>query len=283
MECMEFDLKEMHKVQLNLFKRFQSVCQDHSLTYFLGFGTLIGAVREHKIIDWDDSIDIVMPYRDYDKLLKLPQDVWGSGYFLQTYDSDPAYKKCYAKLRDSTTTLILAEDIDLDMNHGIPINIYPIVKLADDAGERQTQIRNAKLYKVVTEGRTSDLEDSLLSTFVNMFLEVSSLQQRIKIRERLKNETLKFENENTGCCLVLAGKKSLSLVLFTSWFSSAAVCEFEGLKANIPEGWQEWLKLRYGDYMRQPITELQDSKISDFVTLNPSKAYTYYKGRTYCV
>ena len=96
-------------------------------------------------------------------------------------------------------------------------------------------------------------------------------------------QILKFENENTGRCLVLAGKKSLNLALFTSWFSSAAVCEFEGLKANIPEGWQEWLKLRYGDYMRQPITELQDSKISDFVTLNPSKAYTYYKGRTYCV
>ena len=283
MERMEFDLKEMHKVQLNLFKRFQAVCREHDLTYFLGFGTLIGAVREHSILDWDDSIDIVMPYRDFDKLLKLPQAVWGSDFFLQTYDSDPAYKKYYAKLRDSTTTLILAEDIDLDMNHGIPINIFPVIHLADSVSERQSQIRNARLYKAITEGKASDLDDSLLSTFVNMFLEISSIQQKIKIREHFKNETLKFEDEKTNCCFVLAEKKSLNLVLFKSWFDSAVAWEFEGMQVNIPAGWREWLKLRYGDYMRLPISELQGSKISDFVTLNPYKAYTYYKGKTYCV
>ena len=107
--------------------------------------------------------------------------------------------------------------------------------------------------------------------------------QKTKIREHFKNETLKFEDEKTNCCFVLAEKKSLNLVLFKSWFDSAVAWEFEGMQVNIPAGWREWLKLRYGDYMRLPISELQGSKISDFVTLNPYKAYTYYKGKTYCI
>ena len=56
MEYMEFDLKELHLVQLNLLKKFISVCGKFNLMYFLGFGSLLGAIRENGIIKWDDGI-----------------------------------------------------------------------------------------------------------------------------------------------------------------------------------------------------------------------------------
>ena len=283
MERMEFDLKELHTVQLNLFKNFCSVCRDNDLSYFLGFGTLLGAVREHGIIEWDDGIDIVMPCPDYNKLCQLPQTIWQNGYFLQTYDTDPAFNRYYAKLRDSNTTLILAEDAGRDMNHGIPINIYPVINLANDEGERQSQLRNAKLYKTVTEGNPAGSDDTLLHTLSTIFLGITTEPQKVKTRDYLKKEILKFEEEKTNCCFVLAGNKSLDLVLFKTWFSSAVLCDFAGIQANIPAGWHEWLKLRYGDYMRKPISELQGNQTSNFITLNPRKPYTYYKGKTYCV
>ena len=283
MELMEFDLKEMHVVQMGLLKRFIDICNQHNFMYFLAFGSLLGAIREQGIIEWDDGIDIVMPYPDYNRLTKLSQNTWGEDYFLQTYDTDPAFNKYYAKLRDNNTTLILSDDTDKDMNHGIPINIYPVINLSNDEGERQSQIRNAKLYKAVTEGKPVGPEDTLLHTLSAIFLGVVTEQQKMKTREYLKKEILQFENSNTNCCFVLAGKKSLDLVLFKTWFSAAVEWDFEGVKTNIPAGWNEWLKLRYGDYMKMPITELQGSKIADFVTLNPQKPYTYYKGKTYCI
>ncbi len=283
MESLEFDLKEMHTVQINLFKKLQAVCKEYDLTYFLGFGTLLGAVREHGIIEWDDGIDIVMPYQDYEKLVQLPQATWGDGYFLQTYDTDPAFNKCYAKLRDSNTTLIVADDTDKDMNHGIPINIYPVINLADDEGERQRQIRNAKLYKAITEGNPVGSDDTLLHTLSTIFLGVITEQQKMKTREYLRSEVLQFESGNANCCLVLAGNRSLELILFKTWFDSAVEWDFEGMRANIPAGWNEWLKLRYGDYTKKPITELQGSKSANFVTLKPHKSYKFYKGKTYCI
>ena len=186
-------------------------------------------------------------------------------------------------LRDNNTTLIIAEDTDRDINHGIPINIYPIINLANDEEERQSQIRNAKLYKAITEGKPVGLDDTLLHTLSTIFLGVITEQQKIKTREYLKNEVLRFESADTNCCLALAGNKSLDLVLFKTWFSSAVEWDFEGMKVNIPVGWNEWLKLRYGDYMKKPITELQGSQIANFITLNPYKPYTYYKGKTYCI
>ena len=159
MEKMKFDLEEMHKVQLRLLKRLMELCEAHGFRWFLGFGSLLGAVRNHRIIPWDDSIDVVMPWADYVGLTQLTQVDWGEDLFLQTYETDRQYPKCFAKLRDSNTTLIRAEYADCDMNHGIYINIMPLIKLADDPEKRRRQIRNAKLYKALTE-RKAGLDDN---------------------------------------------------------------------------------------------------------------------------
>ena len=139
MEKIKYGLDEMHTIQLEMLKKLILVCQEHNYTYFLAFGSLLGAVRDHKIIPWDDSIDVVIPYTDYEKLTNLPQDTWGEDLFMQTYYTDPQYPKCYAKLRNSSTTLIKADYVDFDINQGIYINIMPIINLSDDTGQRSSQ------------------------------------------------------------------------------------------------------------------------------------------------
>ncbi len=283
MEKVHFDLEELHQVQLKMLNILIDVCAQNHLQYFLAFGSLLGAIRNNRIIEWDDSIDVVMPYGDYEKLINLPQNTWGADLFMQTYDSDFQYPRVYAKLRNSSTTLIKADYAKYDINQGIYINIMPIIHLADEKGKRNQQIRNAKIYKALTEGIPISSGNMILQVYSRFVLNTSDKQKIKKLREKYKEKAICAEAENTENCFVLAANKSLELVLPRKWFESAIDWEFEGLTVKIPVGWQEWLTIRYGDYTEIPISELQGDKIAKFVTLNTHKSYVDYKGKTYCV
>ena len=67
----ELDLKEIQRESLKILKELHSICEKNNLTYFLAYGTLIGAIRHNGFIPWDDDIDIFMPRQDYEKLKSL--------------------------------------------------------------------------------------------------------------------------------------------------------------------------------------------------------------------
>ena len=72
MSTENFDIRRLHEVQYEILVEFDRVCRKYGLTYFLAYGTLLGAVRHKGFIPWDDDIDTLMPYADYQKLRTIP-------------------------------------------------------------------------------------------------------------------------------------------------------------------------------------------------------------------
>ena len=61
-------------VELLIF--IDNVCRKYDIDYWLGFGTLLGAVRHGGFIPWDDDIDVVILRKDYDRLIEvLPKEI----------------------------------------------------------------------------------------------------------------------------------------------------------------------------------------------------------------
>ena len=54
-----------------ILQAYDALAKAHGLTYWIEYGTLLGAARHKGFIPWDDDIDLVMPIEEYQKLIEI--------------------------------------------------------------------------------------------------------------------------------------------------------------------------------------------------------------------
>ena len=67
-ELSDSDIESVKKIALDILTEIDKICRENNLKYSLASGTLLGAVRHKGFIPWDDDVDIVMLYEDYQKI-----------------------------------------------------------------------------------------------------------------------------------------------------------------------------------------------------------------------
>ena len=70
-----YGLEKVHRQLLIVLDEFDRICRDNQIYYSLHGGTLLGAERNHKIIPWDDDIDVSMKRSEYKKFQAIAKQV----------------------------------------------------------------------------------------------------------------------------------------------------------------------------------------------------------------
>ena len=137
------EMKRIWAVELDLLHAFAQVCDRYHLQWFAHAGTMLGAVRHHGFIPWDDDIDIVMPRKDYDRLCEIGPSVFSSPYFYQNESTDRFFCRTFSRLRNSDTTGIQISEREYryPFNQGIFIDIFPYDNVSDNDEELRDDIR----------------------------------------------------------------------------------------------------------------------------------------------
>lgn len=120
-------LREAQKASLDILIEFDRVCKKNNLTYWIDFGTLLGAVRHKGFIPWDDDIDLSMPLDDYKRFLELGQKELSQDYFLQTETTDPGseMRNGIFKIRKNGTFFINDyDDFRKNYHKGASIDVF---------------------------------------------------------------------------------------------------------------------------------------------------------------
>lgn len=64
-------LRKLQYQTCELLNFVVNVCEKYNFTYWLDYGTLVGAVRHGGFVPWDDEADIAMPREDYEVFVQI--------------------------------------------------------------------------------------------------------------------------------------------------------------------------------------------------------------------
>ena len=142
----ELTLAEIHEGTLEVLKRFISVCDQIGVQYFLAYGSLIGAVRHHGFIPWDDDLDVIMLRPDYEKFREYCNKHEGELTPFRFFDrhNTPDYPYTIGRFCDTRYRMVRNDNVP-DAGQGMFIDIYP----HDGAGNN-----NDKRWKSILKKKT---------------------------------------------------------------------------------------------------------------------------------
>ena len=119
----ETTLRQTQLVQLHLLCVFAKICEDHHIDYWLGFGTLLGALRHGGPIPWDDDADVWMLEEDFAKFRKIAAEELPADVFLTDPDKYAREDTRLVHLVDAYSIALKRSKKNILVNDHLGINI----------------------------------------------------------------------------------------------------------------------------------------------------------------
>ncbi len=121
----QLTIDDIKAIELEIMDEIDRVCAERGLQYFLGYGSLLGAVRHGGFIPWDDDIDILMMRADYEQLMAHFNEWRKSERFKLVSYRDESSIYQIAKVVD-TTTVMYENFVGKKAATGVWVDIFPL-------------------------------------------------------------------------------------------------------------------------------------------------------------
>lgn len=257
----ELDFKEVQQTALGILKYIHSICEKEEIKYFIAYGTLIGAIRHHGFIPWDDDLDIMMPRPDFDRLVSYFSKHDTGPYKLMNLKTTPAYP--YFNTRICDTRTIIETSYESSSGMGVFIDVCAMDGLGCDYNYAIKKMsKSKKLCSSMFLATRNDFHMGLTKGWKKKILKYPAyvvthiLGKSFFVRhmENLLREC-DYDGSDYVGCLVWSTYAPKKEVFPKTWIENIKLGDFEDGEFFIPEHYDDILRTIYGDYMKLPPEE----------------------------
>ena len=257
-------LREHQLIMLEILKDFATFCDENGLQYYLDSGTLLGAVRHKGFIPWDNDVDVGMLRPDFDRFVSLMKERNNmlNNHIVLEMPETTVYP--FLKLGDIRTRLIEFPD-------RYPMECYVYIDIFPKDGLHG---KSKKSERVCNKSHRYGLMHWFLNFSIPCWKKVEGFpkKQIAQVADVLfKDKTIGYQKQqkfirkyirkhpiDTCDYVTTLVNGEFYRICEKRCFDNTVLLSFEGNEFKVPAGYDEWLRVLYGDdYMTPPLKENQ--------------------------
>lgn len=251
-------IEELKVLQLDILTAVHEFCVKNKISYSLTAGTLLGAIRHHGYIPWDDDIDIMMPRPDYNRFINTFNGSFDNLYVICPELNWNFYAP-YANVCDKRTVVNEGINGHHGIKMGVKIDVFPVDGLPVDEQEfiiKQNRIKDINrilyakrcyLHKIPLK-KWKSIIILLRQRFCNITKSYADLQKELM---EIATNTPIEETSYVNAWVFSSITKRLDKKIFDNYID----VDFEGKNFKAVSEFDKYLNSLYGDYMQLPPEE----------------------------
>jgi lipopolysaccharide cholinephosphotransferase len=247
-------VQELQQIELGILRDIDAVCKKHNIEYFLGEGTMLGAIRHRGFIPWDDDIDLIMKRSEYDRFLDVAPKSLAPKYEVQHFSTVKKYWSPFIKVRLIEGNPRFRQDhiAHVTDHNGPLIDIFPMEYVPSEKG---LDVRLQRLIvRILRSSLALRLGTSQVTDYRRRLLKIALRPLPLAFIHKILDQTLrKYNDQPREYIGTLASYHALDAqIIPAKCYDHAIMVDFEGGQYPIPVGYDTILSKVYGAYLEFP-------------------------------